>query len=818
MRRISLLFLLWLPMQWTSAQQSRLLTSDRELSGSVVTDIVQDCKGFVWIATYNGLNRSDGHHVRHFRRADTEGALGTDRINGLCIDSDNRLLVATAHGLYVWQEESETFKQLTLLHAGGKPLTDCNVVCLALTENGDVLCGSSGFGVFRLKRGSMEAMVDKRWPTHCDVRHIDVNDGVDISIDTIGVWRPLEMTDRDGNMWRAIFQKGVEIIPLHHSPFRSVGRVQGVDNPIGEHCVMSCYTDRSGHRWIGTEGDGVYVLNADGTLHSHLSAGQVPPNVLAIIEDDEGRVWMGSYGDGAGWFDSKSGHFTTLPFTEHGDASRVFDLCIDGENGLWIGTLGDGLKRYDLRTGRVDEFRQRNHQGAADENCLPNNWVSALCLSHDGTRLYMGTADGLGCMELENGSFTNTFGYSRLLTHVNVRDVYDDADGVLWVATECGLYRIASQGKEIRCMTTADGLPDNSVTSVQMDADGCVWAGTSHGLTMLDTSQLRFVNFFAQVGLHGNDFSERSVCREGDSVLVFGGLGGITLFNPRQTFRNHIPPHIQLTGLSVNGLYRTIGNGTFDFPHNDNTLTLQLSSMDFVTPELVEFFYSIDDEAWVMLPAGTTDLTLAQLSPGHYDVQVKSRRAGVESEPLHIRIRIRPPWYATWWAYMVYAACALFLLLLFVRHRRLRTQLQRRVQERIHASELREMQERNRDKAEAELPPTQAPTADERLLERVMKTVNAHFDESELSVEQIAQEVGLSRSHLHRKMKELTGESVSSFVRKLRLRRAAQLLEQGGRSVGEVMVLCGFDNPSTFSTSFKNFFGLSPTDYVKEHI
>ena len=817
MNRICLYLFLWLPWLFASAQQSRMLTSDRELSGSVVTDIIQDDDGFVWMATYNGLNRFDGFHVRHFRRSNAEGALGSDCINGLCIDSDGRLLVGTAHGLYVWQKQTETFQQLSMLHVDGRPLTDCNVVCFALTKEGDVLCGSSGFGVFLLKRGGLQAEVDNRWPTDCDVRHIDVGKKGEISLDTLGVWRPLAMTDRDGNVWRAIFQKGVEVTTHRRLPFQAIGRIQGEDNPIGEHCVMSCYTDRSGFRWVGTEGDGVYVLNTDGTLFMHLSPGLVPPNVLAITEDNEGRMWMGTYGEGAGFFDKKSKKFTSLPFTKEGDASRVFDLCIDVENRLWIATLGDGLKCYDLHTGDLEEYRQQSHRSSADENCLPNSWVTALCLSRDGKRLYIGMANGLTCLELKNRSFTSVFGCNQLLTYMNVRDIHEDAEGVLWVATEFGLYRIASNGKEIQCMTTGDGLPDNSVMSVQTDADGRVWVGTSHGLAMFDASRHRFINYFAQAGLHGNDFSDRTVCREGDSVLVFGGLGGITLFHPRQTLQEETPPHILLTGLSVNGLPRAVGDSKFDFSHNDNTLTLQLSSMDFVTPELVEFLYTINDETWVMLPAGTTELTLARLSPGRYDLKVKSRRAGVESAPLYISINIRPPWYATWWAYTFYAACALLLLILYVRKRRQRIQLQRRVQEHVHATELREIQKHHRGMAEAQLPPTQAPTADERLLERVMKTVNAHFDESELSVEQIAQEVGLSRSHLHRKMKELTGQSVSGFVRTLRLHRAAQLLEQGGRSVGEVMTLCGFDSPSTFSTSFKTFFGLSPTDYVKEH-
>lgn len=106
---------------------------------------------------------------------------------------------------------------------------------------------------------------------------------------------------------------------------------------------------------------------------------------------------------------------------------------------------------------------------------------------------------------------------------------------------------------------------------------------------------------------------------------------------------------------------------------------------------------------------------------------------------------------------------------------------------------------------------------DQKLLERVMDTINKHLNNPDLSVDMIAQQVGISRVHLHRKMKELTGQTPHDFIRNLRLKQAAKLLSSQNMNITEVVYACGFSNAGSFSTMFKNVYGMSPRDYMKEH-
>ena len=121
------------------------------------------------------------------------------------------------------------------------------------------------------------------------------------------------------------------------------------------------------------------------------------------------------------------------------------------------------------------------------------------------------------------------------------------------------------------------------------------------------------------------------------------------------------------------------------------------------------------------------------------------------------------------------------------------------------------------EKLEEQVETVKMKSPDEKLLDRVMTTINKHLNNSDLSVDMIAEEVGISRVHLHRKMKELTGQTPHDFIRTLRLKQAAHLLATQNMNITEVVYACGFSNAASFSTMFKSVYGMSPREYMKEH-
>lgn len=119
-------------------------------------------------------------------------------------------------------------------------------------------------------------------------------------------------------------------------------------------------------------------------------------------------------------------------------------------------------------------------------------------------------------------------------------------------------------------------------------------------------------------------------------------------------------------------------------------------------------------------------------------------------------------------------------------------------------------QEEHIDKVEMESP-------DENLMKRVMKVINENMDNPELSVEVVADKVGISRVHFYRKMKDLTGQAPRDFVKYVRLKEAARLLADKNYDITGVSVATGFKSLSAFSTSFKALYGLTPSEWVKQH-
>ena len=143
--------------------------------------------------------------------------------------------------------------------------------------------------------------------------------------------------------------------------------------------------------------------------------------------------------------------------------------------------------------------------------------------------------------------------------------------------------------------------------------------------------------------------------------------------------------------------------------------------------------------------------------------------------------------------------------------------LRRTIQNLLNSRRLLKMKYERTDQLEDRVEDIRLKSPDEKLLEKIMECVRKNITNSDLNIDMISDEVGISRVHLHRKMKELTGQTPHDFIRGIRLKKAAQLLAEKGMNVTEVMYACGFANSASFSTIFRKYYGMSPRDYMREH-
>ena len=114
--------------------------------------------------------------------------------------------------------------------------------------------------------------------------------------------------------------------------------------------------------------------------------------------------------------------------------------------------------------------------------------------------------------------------------------------------------------------------------------------------------------------------------------------------------------------------------------------------------------------------------------------------------------------------------------------------------------------------------PIEVQSPDDKLMERIMRVINENLSNPNLTVEMITTEVGISRVHLHRKLKELTNQTTRDFIRNIRLKQAAELLSKKRYTIAEVADLTGFTNPNNFSTAFKDLYGMPPSIYMEQHL
>ena len=105
---------------------------------------------------------------------------------------------------------------------------------------------------------------------------------------------------------------------------------------------------------------------------------------------------------------------------------------------------------------------------------------------------------------------------------------------------------------------------------------------------------------------------------------------------------------------------------------------------------------------------------------------------------------------------------------------------------------------------------------DEKLIDHAVKYVEDNIARSDLSVEELSQELGMSRVHLYKKLVNITGKTPIEFIRVIRLKRAAQLLRQSQQNVSEIAYQVGFNNPKYFSKYFKEEFGVLPSNYMDD--
>ncbi len=257
------------------------------------------------------------------------------------------------------------------------------------------------------------------------------------------------------------------------------------------------------------------------------------------------------------------------------------------------------------------------------------------------------------------------------LSHDVVSCVVDDPNEparYLWVSTKGGgLNKLDKTTGRFTHLTVADGLPNEVVYGILIDEFKNLWMSTNRGLSCYNPTRKVFHNYAKSDGLQDDEFNTASFLKLPSGELLFGGVNGLTVFRPADIVGKAAgAPEARLIGLSVNNTPVKAGEGILqegieytrrlDLTHDQNILTLEFGLTDYRNPAKNRYRYRLagTDNRWT--EAGMNRFAnYTHLPDGTYTFQMTGSADGeVWSKPVTLEIRIHPPLYRTWWAYLAY--------------------------------------------------------------------------------------------------------------------------------------------------------------------
>ena len=642
--------------------------------------LLEDKQGRLWIITEDGrLHRKEKNEKISSRFHGTEGLTIQDIQQD---DFGNFYLATKDKGVYVLKNGSNVFARIP--NIGNLPIDN-----IYISRNNLLYIGSDGMGVYvyNPKTGIVQ-------DNPLFSRLVNLAKSKITSI----------IEDNRGNIWVSMLQKGVFMQGNAQNDFNYMGFRLGNRNVIGENSITSLCVNQGDQVWVGTDKDGLYLFNIGiRTVQGHFLD---QTTILALCKDSEGKTWVGTYSDGFGYLDAAGiFHPVDLGISK---SIGIFGIKQDPQGNLWIGTMGAGIFCLGKDGSRKNYRAKYGTENNLNANCLPNDYTSRLSFSKDGNLVYVATSVGLACLDRKRNSWVSTFrGINCMNKNGFSHCVFTDSKDRVWYGTEEGAFCFDfKKGIKPKLYSTTNGLTDNSVASITEDNLGKIWIGTTVGLNQLDPENGKIIKFYAESGLQSNEFSDASVCTTwGNKVILMGGSGGLNWFQADEVRQHPWQAKVVISGFLVNN--RAVipgmesGNYTitedwvtvskeFQLSHDDNSFSLQLSTLTYNDVEQISYAYSINGEQWRIVPVGQNELAFSHMAPGRYDFRIKAICNDYETPVNAFTIIIHPAWYACFWAKLFYLLMFVAAIVLYMRHRKRQEEDRLTLQQHIHAEEMSE--------------------------------------------------------------------------------------------------------------------------------
>lgn len=451
------------------------------------------------------------------------------------------------------------------------------------------------------------------------------------------------IADRHDGVWVSSEYGGVSHIQVMD---KGVERIypNGEGNMDFSNVVRMVKKMNDGTVMVGTRAGSLYHYSAD--MSQVLGKSHFDSNVYGIVQMPNGETWIGTRGKGI--YGAKG-----LDFKDR----NVFCMASDAKHRMWIGTFGKGLS---LVYPRKDGYGVKTF--FADSVGL--NEVRCMVIDKHGV-LWCGTSGGLIRIPVDE-FVKDASRYNAYVRDYEIRDILVDRQGRLWLsASGDGLVQVEQGDGEtepkFHVFNTSNGLVNNLVQSVVDTPDGNLWISTQQGVTAWNARKKSFENYMFSRNPMGNVYNENSAVCLDDGRVVLGGNYGLTIIQPSRL--SH-----------VSGLTDVVFTS---YPYSDEiTLTyeqrspnIHFSTLDYSDVRNVKYTYRLEgfDQSWSQ-PSSTPWAAYQKLPAGKYLLHVKACTSdGTWGKESTLVIRIKPPFYLTSWAIMIYVLLVLGVIILVVK-------------------------------------------------------------------------------------------------------------------------------------------------------
>jgi len=673
----------------------RMLDETVGLPENNVRSLLMLPDGRMLIRTASYLSIFDGASCRSFE-------WDTDRVpymeysgeSGLFYDDETSLVILTTLGLrWAFDLSSESFVY------DGIPDVEAGEGSLVPPIQTDSKSSRSMAAVS--EDGSLWFLSDKRVvrysPDNGRVREI-----VSIPASSDDLFTSIAVGE-EGRVWIGSARSGLRYVNADGS-IVSLPYLETVDGrKVHPHTDISyLYADSRGGLWVATQSEGLLYTHSDilrfrTVNNSTLSSGAMQDQgVKCLAEAPDGNVLVGTV-RGLMLYNPVS-NSVSYPWKDLRD-ELVIGLYVDSSGQIWVGTFYDGLyvispsgkvRNYNWpEDGSVDVSYK---EGKANRNC-----VRSFLESPDGG-FWVSVYGGVGRFDPRSGEVTLLKDSHPELENLRIiRSLTIDKDGCLVGAGDNGQFKYSVSGDSVVSVSRDNPFltGDGKLMSCITDSSGDQWYTTFSRLCHVRQSgEDQQVTFYGlDYGVSCGAFLENSVLKHSSGLLYFGGASGFVIVDPSMAALPDYGIAPVISRVTVSDIPRSIDDGLLEAKHSDSDISLVLSNLNYANPTLSVYRYKLEgfDKRWhisTSLPNAVANYST--IRPGKYTFTAQASNNGLHWSPYtSLVIDVKPPFWATKLAYLIYAVLAIAavfagLRVLYIRQKR---ELQQSALEERHRQE-----------------------------------------------------------------------------------------------------------------------------------